>query len=133
MDGEREGQLVPSLLPFPPTRHGPLPNPGRFDWHNEVTASWHKAAPGSGGRGQMETLLFDVRGGVGVVRVCLGDCHPGPTGLLITLSVTWHLLGRGDGASPANMGLAARSLFVSLLCRPQLQSRAALIGFHLHV
>jgi len=43
-------------------------------------------------------------------RGCLGHSHPGPTGLLITLSVTWHLLRRGEWASSANMGIAALSL-----------------------
>lgn len=36
--------------------------------------------------------------------------HPGSTGLLITLSVTWHLLRRGDRASPVDTGKAALSL-----------------------
>ena len=64
----------------------------------------------------METLLFCVCVCVCVCvcecvcRGCLGDSHSGPTGLLITLSVTWHLLRRGDRASTANMGIAALSL-----------------------
>lgn len=57
----------------------------------------------------METLLFCVCVCM-CVRGCLGDPHPGPTGLLITLSVTWHLLRRGDRASTANMGIVALSL-----------------------
>lgn len=47
--------------------------------------------------------------------VCVKGClswqsHPGPTGLLITFSVTWHLLRENDRASTANMDIAALSL-----------------------
>lgn len=106
--GERQnarGQLVPSFF-HSQSSTPPHPNPpsGRFDWHNEVKASWHKAALGGKWRHYFVC-----------VRVCVKGClswqsHPGPTGLLITFSVTWHLLRENDRASTANMDIAALSL-----------------------